>query len=197
MVTCQCSETSWQIEILNSQHRSLQLRSFYNLDKGSQEGTLRKNRRISNTDPKYPKILEVTFDKLLTFTKHVEDITARVKSLNKILKAITGSTWGEDKQTLLDTYKAIGRPLIDYAAPVWAPSISDTKMRLQTVPSATYRDWLSLYDCPKPSTRRMQNTDCSRPLHLTHSPILDKVQKLLPSKSWQYKVRKYGQSKAG
>ena len=65
---------------------------------------------------------------LLIFSKHVEDISARLKSRNKILKAITGSTGGKDKETLLDTYKAIGRPLINYAAPVWAPIISDTQM---------------------------------------------------------------------
>ena len=42
----------------------------------------------------YPKILEVPFDNLLIFSKHEEDTVARVKGRNKILKAITGSTWG-------------------------------------------------------------------------------------------------------
>ena len=70
----------------------------------------------------------------------MEDTVARVKSRNKILKAITGSTWGKNKETLLDTYKAIGHPLIDYAVPVWAPSISDTQMtRLQTLKNQELR----------------------------------------------------------
>ena len=42
----------------------------------------------------YPKMLGVTFDNLLTFSKHVADTVARVKRRNKILKAITGSTCG-------------------------------------------------------------------------------------------------------
>ena len=88
----------------------------------------------------YPKILRVIFDNLLTFSKHVEGVAARVKGRNKILKAITDSTCRKDKETLLDTYKAIAHTLIDYAAPVWAPSISDTQItRLQTVQNQALR----------------------------------------------------------
>ena len=61
---------------------------------------------IPTTD--YPNILGVTF------SKHVEDTVARLKSRNKIVKAITGSTWGRDNQTLLDKYKPIGCPLIRF-----------------------------------------------------------------------------------
>ena len=49
----------------------------------------------------------------------MKDTVARVKSRSKILKAIIGSTEGKDKDTLLDTYNAIGRSLIEYAVPVW------------------------------------------------------------------------------
>ena len=58
----------------------------------------------------------------------MENTVARVKIRKKMLKAITGSTWGKAKETLLDSYKAMGHPFIDYAVPVWAPGINDTLM---------------------------------------------------------------------
>ena len=87
-----------------------------------------------------PKILGVVFDSLFTFAKHAEGVAARVKGRNRVLRAVTGSTWDKDKETILDTYKAIGRPLLDYAAPVWAPALSETQWsKLQTVQNAALR----------------------------------------------------------
>ena len=49
-----------------------------------------------------------------------------------MLKALTGSTWGCDKETLLTTYQAIGGPIFSYCCPVWTPSHKDTNWsRLQ------------------------------------------------------------------
>ena len=36
------------------------------------------------------------------------------KNLNNILKTLSGSTWGKDKEILLDTYKAIVQSQINY-----------------------------------------------------------------------------------
>ena len=41
----------------------------------------------------YPKILGVIFDNLLTFSKHVEDAVASVKSSTKSLKLLLAVTW--------------------------------------------------------------------------------------------------------
>ena len=49
------------------------------------------------------------------------------KSLN-ILKALTGSTWGHDSDTLTTTYKAIIRSVINYASPAWSTIISPTNL---------------------------------------------------------------------
>ena len=43
-----------------------------------------------------------------------------------MLKALTDSTWGSDKETLLATYQAIGRLILSYSCPVWTPSHEDT-----------------------------------------------------------------------
>ena len=48
---------------------------------------------------------------------------------NNILKALAGTSWGQQKETLLMTYKEVGRSIINYAAPVWSPNLHDTNYR--------------------------------------------------------------------
>lgn len=35
-------------------------------------------------------------------------------------------TWGQDKNTIVPTYNAIGRSIINYAASIWSLQLSDT-----------------------------------------------------------------------
>ena len=55
--------------------------------------------------------------------------SGRVSSSNNILKSLAGTSWGQQKETLLTTYKAIGRSIINYAAPVWSTNVRDTNYR--------------------------------------------------------------------
>ena len=64
-----------------------------------------------------PKILGVYLDTSLSFNKHSGYVEERVSNRNNILKALAGTSWGQQKETLL-TYKAVGRSIINYAAPV-------------------------------------------------------------------------------
>ena len=75
---------------------------------------------------KKPKVLGVTLDTHLTFTQHCNNIAVKVQQRNNVLKALTGCTWGCDKETLLTTYQAIGRSILSYCCPVWTPSHMDT-----------------------------------------------------------------------
>ena len=56
-------------------------------------------------------------------------VAERVSGRNNILKALAGTSWGQQKKTLLMTYKAVGRSIINYAAPVWSPNLHDTNYR--------------------------------------------------------------------
>ena len=57
-----------------------------------------------------------------------------------MLKALAGSTWGCDKETLLTTYHAIGRSILSYCCPVWTPSLKDTIWsRLQRAQNSVLR----------------------------------------------------------
>ena len=46
-----------------------------------------------------------------------------------MLKALTGSSWRHDKDTLLWTYNALGKSIASYAAPVWSTNASDSSFK--------------------------------------------------------------------
>ena len=52
----------------------------------------------------------------------------RVSKRNNVLKALAGTNWGQQKETLLLTYKALGRSIANYAAPVLSTNASDTSL---------------------------------------------------------------------
>ncbi|XP_039947719.1 uncharacterized protein LOC120766355, partial [Bactrocera tryoni] len=84
------------------------------------------------------KILGVTFNSLCSCTPHTNAIIANIQSRNKIVKSLAGSTWGRDKETLLATYKAVGRPVLNY--PIWSPRCNETQTRkLQTSQNTALR----------------------------------------------------------
>ena len=77
-----------------------------------------------------PKILGVHMDTSLSFNKHSNHVAERVSGRNNILKALAGTSWGQQKETLLMTYdKAVWRSIINYAAPVWSTTLRDTNYR--------------------------------------------------------------------
>ena len=65
-----------------------------------------------------PKILGLTLDPKLTYNKHTQTI--------HILKALTSTTWGKQKETILATYKAITRPILEYVSTIWSLIASQT-----------------------------------------------------------------------
>ena len=57
-----------------------------------------------------------------------------------MIKALAGTSWGQDKDTLLLTYKALIRSRIDYAAPIWLPNAKPSSLlRLQRVQNSALR----------------------------------------------------------
>jgi hypothetical protein len=77
---------------------------------------------IDNVDVplnQFPKILGVTFDPQFTFQNHIINIAAKCSQHLNLLKAVCGTSWGHDKQTLLITYKALVESVMSYAAAVW------------------------------------------------------------------------------
>ena len=73
-----------------------------------------------------PKILGVYLDTSLSTNKYSGHVAEIISSRNNILNALAGTSWGQPKETLLMTYKAVGRSIINYAAPVWSTNPRDT-----------------------------------------------------------------------
>ena len=73
-----------------------------------------------------PKFLGITFDSLLSFKHHAKNLKTKVQAKNNVLKALSGTSWGMDKEVLLNTYKSIGQSQLNYACPIWTPNLSKT-----------------------------------------------------------------------
>ena len=96
---------------------------------------------------RYPKILGVNYDTMFTFAPHVRAIAARAGSRLNLLRALAGTTWGQDKETLLLTYKMMASSILHYAAPIWFPNVKDSPLsRLESVQNAALR--LAPTGCP-------------------------------------------------
>src|SRR5207248_2695928 len=107
------------------------------------EHNITLNLTINNTTiptVKNPKILGLTLDPAFTFAEHAKITKDKADSAIKILKALTSTIWGKQKETLLATYKTIILPVIEYASTVWYPIISDTNLqKLQSTQNSALR----------------------------------------------------------
>ena len=87
-----------------------------------------------------PKILGVTLDTHFTFSPHVRTTAERARSRLSILKALAGVNWGQSKEVLLLTYRALIKPVLSYAAPIWYPNASDSAIStLQSIQNSALR----------------------------------------------------------
>ena len=86
------------------------------------------------------KILGITFDTMHTFGAHCRDTAKKCSQRNNALKALAGTDWGSDKETLLMTYKAVVRSKLEYGAAVITPTLSESNIeKLQKVQNSALR----------------------------------------------------------
>ena len=78
-------------------------------------------------------------DPSISFHKHCNYVSDRIDKRNNMLKALA-SSWGQDKETLLLTYNALGKSIASYAEPVWSTNASDSSVeKIQTAQNAALR----------------------------------------------------------
>ena len=75
-----------------------------------------------------PTFLGVTFDRTLSFSKHVSSLKAKFFSRLKALRCISASSWVPSKDSLSVLYKSFLRSLLTYASPGWFPFLSATNI---------------------------------------------------------------------
>ena len=99
-----------------------------------------------------PTFLGVTFDRTLSFSKHVSSLKAKFFPRFKALRCISASSWGPSKKSLSVLYKSFLRPLFTYASPGWFPFLSVTNItklkRLHQAASRTITGCLSSSPIP-------------------------------------------------
>ena len=79
-------------------------------------------------------------DPSISFQKHCNYVTYRIDKRNNILNALAGSSCGQERETLLLTYNALGKSIASYAAPVWSTNASDSSFKkIQTAQNAALR----------------------------------------------------------
>ena len=89
---------------------------------------------------KNPKILGLHLDPKLNFNQHIQQTKEKASKTINVLKALTSTKWGKDKETIVATYKAITRPQLEYASTVWSPIVSNTQMnKLQVIQNNALR----------------------------------------------------------
>ena len=123
--------------------------------------------KINNTTlevMKNPKILGVTFDNGLNWGAHISAASSKARNRFNILKALSGTNWGQHKETIVNSYKAFVRPVLNYACPVWDPVAADTHIEklVQNIAKTlgskgpklcpTSRHWWRKYDSNPTST---------------------------------------------
>ena len=72
-----------------------------------------------------PKILAVYRYTFFSFNNHCIQVANRVSKRNNVSKALEDTNWGQRKETLLMTYKALGRSIVNYVSPVWSTNVSE------------------------------------------------------------------------
>ena len=88
----------------------------------------------------HPKVLGLTLDPKLTYSTHIHNISVQAHKPLQIIKALTATGWGKQKETLMATYKAVIRPALEYASSVWSPIASSTSNnKLQVMQNAALR----------------------------------------------------------
>ena len=89
-----------------------------------------------------PKILGVTLDTHFTFGPHARDCVERASRALKVMKALAGSNWRFTTKTLVATksYKAIVRPILNYAAPIWFTKLPSSHLdKLEVIQNKVLR----------------------------------------------------------
>ena len=99
-----------------------------------------------------PTFLGVTFERTLSFSKHVSSLKAKFFPRLKALRCISASSWGPSKESLSLLNKSSLRSLLTYASPGWFSFLSATNLtkleRLHQAASRAITGCLS--SCPIP-----------------------------------------------
>ena len=76
----------------------------------------------------HPICMGLTLDPKLTYSTHVHNISVQVHKPLQMIKVVTATGWGKQKETPMATYKAVMRPVLEYLSSIWSPLASSTSI---------------------------------------------------------------------
>ena len=94
------------------------------------------------------KFLGVIFDKKLTFSPHITDLSFRVKQSLNILKVVLHFDWGLDHTTLLRLYTSLCLSKLGYAWQVYGSACKTALEKLDVVHNMGLRICTGAYRTP-------------------------------------------------
>ena len=144
--------------------------SFFSVD--SHQANLQPNLLLLGSRLRFnptPTFLRVTFDRTLSFSKHVSSLKVKFFPRLKALRCISASPWGPSKESLSVLYKSFLWSLLTYASPGWFHFLSATNLtKLERLHRAASR---AITDCLSSSSIPLLLTKASLPplrVTLTH-----------------------------
>ena len=82
---------------------------------------------------KSAKFLGIIFDQYLTWSKHIDNLVNRCQKDLNVMRAISGSSWGANRDTLLTLYRSLIRSKIEYGCEAYHNAAVSTLRRLESV----------------------------------------------------------------
>ena len=79
------------------------------------------------------KFLGLIFDSRLTWNKHIDYVAKRCTQRLNLMKCMSGQRWGANKQSLVHTYIAMIRSIIDYGASAYFTAHPSRLARLNSI----------------------------------------------------------------
>ena len=82
-------------------------------------------------------VLGLMLDSQLTYSTHIHTISVQAHTPLQMIKALTATGYGKQKETVMATYKAAMRPSLEYASSIWSAPASLTSInKLQVIQNA-------------------------------------------------------------
>ena len=115
------------------------------------------------------KLLGVCFDKNLCFTSHCKSKASKAMQRVKLLRLVSGQTWGASARTLLKLYKQYIRPVLETGYVVTSRTVKSNLSRLQRIQNSALRTALR-------AKRRTRIADLHREANIV--PMADRLEML-------------------
>lgn len=104
--------------------------------------------------------------------KHIEMITSKCKKLINVVKVIRGVWWGADPRTLLNVYKGLIRPVLDYCCFLYNEGTQADLLKLDRIQYMAIR--MSIGAMCSTHVKSLEVEACIIPLAIRRSFIADK-----------------------